>query len=296
MKSLKIAIVSLFILVWAGPAYSQMQPFVKPLQPCVSYDSDTHVLDTYWGYVSTYVTPVTLGLNENFFFSGPQDRNQPTVFYPGVHERVFFTSFVVSSTMSQLSWFLGQDTETATVDITLSCKSPRNLGDWTPNGRYVWNDLVFYDQYFWFNRCATPVQGDIPGVTIQPNTGNLKCWLHYPISGPKGDTGPQGPQGIEGAKGDSGRPGPSGPQGPAGPQGPPGPAGTGPTASQPYTLPRNGTLTITDNRVTPMSIITLQYVGMTDLTCLPPVTTQIQTGRFTVRGLANKQFRYVVFN
>ena len=56
-------------------------------------------------------------------------------------------------------------------------------------------------------------------------------------------------------------------------------------------MPKNGLLTITDARVTPASVLVLQYVGGS---LLPPIAIEVKAGKLTVAGLAGKQFRYVV--
>jgi collagen triple helix repeat protein len=304
MKSvmLKGSILCFLLVVLPCQAYSQavFQPSVKPIFHCVTWHVDTGILDTYWGYVSTYATPVTIEPGNNFFFPGPPNRNQPTVFYPGVHDRVFFSSFVPTPSMSQLTWFLDGNAATAPNDVQDACDPPGQVGQWKATAFYSWNVMVVHNGANWLYLCHSSRSGEEPGISA--------CWRLQAITGPKGDPGPQGPQGIQGPKGDTGpqgqgkigergEAGPPGPQGPSGPQGPAGTPGTGAalTASQAYTLPRAGSIIITDSRVTPTSMITLQYVGGGPA-CAPPVATQIQPGRFTVIGIANKQFRYVVFN
>jgi hypothetical protein len=146
--------------------------------------------------------------------------------------------------------------------------------------------------------------------------------------GPQGQPGPQGLQGIQGIqgskgdrgdKGDRGAPGqsvigtvePAGHNctnggvkytdatgvrfvcnGAPGPQGPPG-NGNSIISTQVYTFPPGCNLTIVDARVTPNSVIYLQYVGGG---ISPPVAIRIEAGRFTVSGIAHKPFRYVIFN
>jgi hypothetical protein len=73
----------------------------------------------------------------------------------------------------------------------------------------------------------------------------------------------------------------NGAPGAQGPQGPPG-NGNVFTSSQVYTFPHSCRLTIVDARITPNSVIYLQYVGGG---IIPPVAISIEAGRFTVSGL-----------
>jgi hypothetical protein len=89
----------------------------------------------------------------------------------------------------------------------------------------------------------------------------------------------------------------SGPTGATGPTGPPGPPGGGniyPSALI-HTFPRGGVLRIEDSNVAATSVILLQYVGgggnPSELLVL-----NVEAGRFTAKGRAGRQFRYVVFN
>ena len=124
--------------------------------------------------------------------------------------------------------------------------------------------------------------------------------------GPKGDTGPQGPKGDTGApgaqglKGDTGDRGPVGPQGPIGPQGPQGPQGPAAPntvfASTIYTIAKGDKITIQDARITPTSVILLQYVGGDKGKGDDLRVESIVAGAFTVHGKHDEPFRYVIIN
>ena len=293
---LKGFILCLFMLALPAEALCQVQGQVWPILHCVTYNSDTGELRAYFGYVSTHTTTVTIGADYNFFFPGPANRNQPTVFEPGIHGWAFPTVFIVNSEIPQLTWVLDQTTVTASNDSALYCGNvtPGIPGPQGPQGPPGLQGL----------------QG-IQGIQGLPGE-----------KGENGDAGAPGALGAKGDKGDPGTPGQSvistaepvgsnctyggvkytdatgirfvcnGAPGAQGPQGPPGNSNTF-TSAQLYTFPRTCTLTIVDARVTPNSLIYLQYAGGG---IIPPVATSIEAGRFTVSGIANKQFRYVVFN
>jgi hypothetical protein len=60
-----------------------------------------------------------------------------------------------------------------------------------------------------------------------------------------------------------------------------------------FTFPRNGRLTITDARITPDTVVQVEYVGGS---LLPGLAVDIAAGRFTAVGLPGKKFRYVLIN
>jgi len=113
----------LSFLVFISLVRGQIQGEVIPLLDCVVYHPDTKKLDAFFGYASSHAVPVIIGEDNNFFFPGPPNRNQPTVFQPGVHEGVFFTSFDVNSEIPQLTWVLDQSTATASNDTALYCNN-----------------------------------------------------------------------------------------------------------------------------------------------------------------------------
>jgi hypothetical protein len=64
------------------------------------------------------------------------------------------------------------------------------------------------------------------------------------------------------------------------------------SASQPYTFPRNGVLTITDPAVSPTSVLIVQYVGANRSGDSRIVS--VGNGQFTVRGTSQRQLRYIL--
>ena len=281
--------------------------------PLVRYDVNDNRLTTYWGYSSTFQSPIHLDIGEdNFFSPGVLFRNQPTDFQPGVHENLFTTSFQVSGSQTQITWFLNGRTATARADTNLACDPPPNLGEWDAGRSYGSYVSVSHNSVLWVSPFQVlPAQRGEPGVD--------RFWspiLLRGAQGPKGDTGDKGDRGDQGTPGVSviGQAEPpgsnctyggvkytdvntihyvcNGAPGPQGPQGLPGNNNVFPSA-QAYTFPRDGTLTIVDSHITPSSMITLQYVGGA---LLPPAAINIQAGRFTAVGIPSRQFRYVVIN
>ena len=313
MKSLVLrSFLCLFALTmpFAQRAFSQE---VIPILRCVRYDINDNRLTTYWGYSSTFQSPLHLDIGEdNFFTPGILFRNQPADFQPGIHENIFTTSFQVSGSQTQITWFLNGRTATARADTNLACDPPPSLGQWDAGRSYGSYVSVSHNSVLWVSPFQVlPAQRGEPG--IDPFWSPL---LLRGAQGPKGDTGEKGDTGD---RGDTGQPGqsvigqaePPGSNctyggvkytdavnirfvcnGAPGPQGPPGNPNVFPSA-QAYTIPRGGTLTVLDSHVTANSVITLQYVGG-DL--LPPIAINIQSGRFTAVGIPNRQFRYVVVN
>src|SRR3712207_3532268 len=106
--SLRVLMLCLF--AFALPDVGLAQGEIRPILNCIEYVPEEGKIVAYFGYSSSFTTPVTLEAGEegNFFFPGPQNRNQPTVFHPGVHDRVFATSFVLNPLTPQLTWFLGE--------------------------------------------------------------------------------------------------------------------------------------------------------------------------------------------
>jgi len=100
---------------------------VVPLLDCVIYRADTNTLLAFFGYASTYPTTVHIDVGENNFFSpGVIFRNQPTDFLPGLHQNEFATSFQVSGSQTQITWFLDGRTITAKNDSSLYCQASSN--------------------------------------------------------------------------------------------------------------------------------------------------------------------------
>src|SRR5215471_11386281 len=324
--SLIVLILASFALALPYSGSAQFTPEIRPVVNCISYvpfpDGTCCKIGVYFGYVSSYTTTITIPAgNDNFFFPEDPNLNQPTVFQPGVHDKVFFTSFVLSPSEPDLTWFLAAGSATARNDTSLLCDLPRYAGDWSLGqaqlGNYRPGDLVRHNGFLW----VLPYTGLATAEPGVPDDWNI--WPG-PIQGPQGPQGLQGPKGDQGAKGDTGaqgpqglpgpqglqgsqgpqgtqgligNPGPIGPQGPQGPAGPIGPAGNPNIfpSSQVYTFVGTSTMTISDPHVVATSLILIQYV-QPGVGGSPTTVTSVQTGQFTVTGTSGRQFRYVVFN
>jgi hypothetical protein len=136
-----IALSLLFLPIAPGhKSQAQLIPEVIPFIDCTMFHFDTKALITFWGYVSTFSTTVTIPVGDNnFFFPEPRDWNQPTVFEPGIHHSVLVTSFVVDpSGMQQLSWLIraGSLMQSATTrnDPSLYCSTGGLPGPPGPQG------------------------------------------------------------------------------------------------------------------------------------------------------------------
>lgn len=201
-----------FLLTVPTPGFGQQ---IIPLLSCVTYQSATNTLQAYFGYASSATTTVHLDVGQqNFFFPGISFRGQPTDFEPGVHDRVFMTSFQISASQPQVTWFLGGTAAIARSEVLRTCDRPRFRGPWTLGGSYDWGELVSHDGWLWAAEGGVPPQS-------RPAPGTSGLWELWPLGqiGPTGPAGPQGPEGPAGAMG------PAGPLGPAGMPGAPGPAG-----------------------------------------------------------------------
>jgi len=202
---------------------------IIPIVNCVIYNPHGVADDTlgmFFGYVSTYTTTVTIPFGDNnFFFPGTPNLNQPTVFEPGIHDRVFFTTIQPSPSQPDLTWFLCTGAATATQSPSLLCNLPPLRGDWIAGRDYSPGDLVRDNGSLWVLPLTTNDQGHTePGVTGT----QWEIWpgpLQGPM-GPPGAQGPQGLQGIQGIPGAQGAKGDTGPQGLQGLKGDPGPQGT----------------------------------------------------------------------
>jgi hypothetical protein len=141
---------------------------VAPLLDCVNYDQADDLVTAYWGYVNTSQVEVdVLTGGSNLFIPAPADQGQPQIFDPGVHHKVFATTFLLSDTTS-LTWYLGGFTATATNDPSLYCTSPYvPPGPPGPQGP----------------------KGDTGPARPQGPVGS---------QGPVGPQGPQGPAGVSG--------------------------------------------------------------------------------------------------
>jgi hypothetical protein len=201
----------------AQPSFGQFQPKVVPTIDCVTAHPDTGTLDVFFGYASSYTGLVTLDAgSRNFFFPGSQNRNQPTVFLPGVHDRVFFTSFTPSPQQTELSWSLDGTIVTAFDDLSMYCGRARPVtnwkGQWNSTSSYLIGDAVSHLGSSWLALQES--------TNVEPIDG--AAWATIARKGEMGAQGPQGPKGDSGATGPQGLQGIQGPAGPVGPQGPPG--------------------------------------------------------------------------
>jgi hypothetical protein len=178
---------------------------------CGHYESSTNTVFFTFGYHNPNPGPVTILISaDNFFSPGVLSRGQPTEFLPGMHHHVFTTSFQVSGTLQQITWFLDGNTSVAngvqfqppnTPTVTL-CSEQGPAGPTGPTGP----------------------EGPAGPTGATGATGP---------TGPTGATGATGPTGPTGPTGATGREGPAGPTGPTGATGPVGPTGPGgPTGTQ----------------------------------------------------------------
>jgi hypothetical protein len=230
--SLWLFIAGVFALALPNSGLAQQPaPEVIPILNCVTFNPHgvaDNTLGMFFGYVSTYTTTVTIPFGEsNFFFPGTQNLNQPTVFEPGIHDRVFFTTIQPNPDQPDLTWFLGTGAATATLSPSLLCNLPPFLGDWTAGQDYFPGQLVRHNGFLWVLPLTTINGHTEPGATVT----EWDIWPG-PIQGPMGPPGTQGPQGPQGLQGIQGIPGTQGPKGDTGPQGlqglkgDPGPQGT----------------------------------------------------------------------
>ena len=234
--SMGILFAGILAVVLPDACYAQASE-VRPVVNCITFvpSGGGFELGVYFGYVSTFTSQVTFDVGvQNFFSPGVLFRNQPTVFDPGVHDKVFFTHFFVSASQPQITWSVNGLTATGRDDTSLLCDLPHYAGDWSPTGSpfgpYHPGDLVRHNGFLWALPLTSDGTGE-PGVSQQ--------WNIWPgaVPGPQGPPGPQGAQGATGATGSTGLQGPQGPagpqglqgaqgaMGPSGSQGPPGPAG-----------------------------------------------------------------------
>lgn len=230
----------------------------------------------------TFSTTPAAGLTSLSTSAGP--------FYPAFHPDV--TSYtlvpVISDDVADTTVTAAPGSPTAVMQVSINNGAPIALQSGQASPALA------------FTGCNNVINLNVvtPGTQTRDYTINVTragCEAQGP-AGPEGPAGPKGDTGATGAQGPTGPQGARGPAGPAGPQGAQGPAGTSSNifpSQQVYTFPKNGKLTVTDARVMTNSIIFLQYVGGS---ILPPLTVEINAGRFTVAGLPNKKFRYVVFN
>jgi hypothetical protein len=225
----------LITLALLAPRVATAQSVLTPTLSCTTYDPDTHRLTAYFGYTMQDAPGservIDIGL-QNFFSPGAVFRNQPTTFRAGIHERVFATSFAVSGSLTQISWFLSGAIVSAKVDVTTECAPGAYRGAWASDGAYSWNNVVLHAGLLWVDKYTDGayVTNEPGGPPILNPVGLLEnFWVPFDArrgpQGPEGPAGPQGPEGPAGTPGANGAPGIQGEPGPAGPAGPIGPAG-----------------------------------------------------------------------
>ena len=140
------------------------------------YNVNTDTLDTYWGYAAT--APVHLDVGQNdFFFPGVLFRHQPTDFQAGVHENVFMTSFQVSASTPQITWFLNGRSETARM-TNPPYDPPRGTGEWDPSVTYTQNTVVSFNGLLWVSPYETI---SAPNLNVQPGT-NAAFWRLFSLT------------------------------------------------------------------------------------------------------------------
>jgi Collagen triple helix repeat (20 copies) len=312
MRSFRVGIglLVLSVIGLARPHYANAQsPQLVPVLKCVIYNNDTNTLIAFFGYASTFTTTAHVDIGPNNFFSpGVLFRGQPTDFLTGVHDQVFGTSFVVSGSSTQITWFLNGNLVTAANDPSHYCGATATMpavwrGPWVASTTYAAGDIVSDQGSSWSALVAS--------TGVEPIEGTF-----WTLVAAKGDQGPQGVAGSPGLQGQIGNPGLPGPPGapgspgPPGVQGPPGLPGSSNAfpASQVLTLSKRGRLDVTDANVTPTSIIILQYVGGSPAHghdddgrddghgTRHPHASDISAGHFNVDGIPSRQFRYVVIN
>jgi hypothetical protein len=272
METVRLPLLGLAILML--PAITSAQAVV-PIVNCVSLDRTANVMTIYFGYVSSYPKAVSVPIGpQNFFFPDPAFRDQLAVFEPGLHEKVFVTTADLN-VVEDLTWILPDGSVTATADKSPQCSAPPLIwrGAWDPTRPYKAGDVVSHDGSAWV------AKRDVTGVA--PAEGD-----DWELVARKGDAGKAGPQGLQG---------PPGPKGDPGPQGPAGNARIFPSEGA-HTFPSHGTISISDPRVTPGSLIMIQYVGGSGPGGAAPSVISVSSGRFTAAGVAGRQIRYVVFN
>lgn len=174
---------------------------VVPLLKCVVRDDANNRLLAFFGYASSFQQPVTLDIGPNNFFSpGVLFRNQPTEFLPGVHLDVFSTSFQVSASLPQVTWFINSGTPNnsfavAKDDRALDCTAGRtslnSRGPWAAATAYGTGDVVTDLGSSWVALRAS--------LGVEPTEG-----VDWSLVAGKGERGDQGAPGTPGAPGGDG--------------------------------------------------------------------------------------------
>jgi hypothetical protein len=289
----------------AAPAAAHAANGLSPIADCretTTISGETYTT-VWWGYANLNGVPISPGPADDYFDPQPFFRGQPLTFDPGIYHRVFSTTFV-STGGATLSWYLFGDAATADSTVPQCEASARYVswaGPWRSDLTYAPNDLVTSGGATWLSQGSAA--GDTPGAGgaswielaakgadgAQGEKGDKGDAGQAGLQGPKGDKGDKGDTGLQGPKGDKGDTGPIGPQGPAGDPGVV-------RSSSPVTLDRTGHATVVDSRVTPTSVVLVQYVG-TALKGNPAPTwvESVADGRFDVAGASGATVRWVAF-
>jgi hypothetical protein len=270
----------------AAPARAQ-DPTVH--LTCARYSAEDNTVVGFFGWINPGPTTTELIGENNFFSPGVLFRGQPTTFGGlGEDPFAFRTHFQVSASQTQVTWFLRGSTAVLKQSSAPSCGPPDMywVGDWSP-GIYLKSDVVFHAGTTWVAERA-------PGFT-EPGVG--PAWRPLASAGPQGPAGPTGaagpagPVGPVGSQGERGEAGTRGPAGPRGPVGPPAQPMTFPSART-HSFSDRGRRRVTDPRVTPMSVVLIQYVGRGGFR--PTSVARQRTGSFVAIGSPGSRFRYVV--
>jgi hypothetical protein len=93
-------------LAFAVPADAASDTLV-PILDCATVSADGTTETAFFGYTSTFSSPVNVDVGPNNFFTpGALYRGQPTVFNPGNFPHEFATTFSLAAGQSILDWFL----------------------------------------------------------------------------------------------------------------------------------------------------------------------------------------------
>ena len=309
-------------------ALAQPVATVIPIVSSVYVNPQKTRMFVFFGYINTGSSPINRTFGPHNFMSPGAEilPGQPFFFLPGRRDYKW-DNLIDLSQQTLLTWTLNGMPVTATPDLA---NNPIYQFPMTWHGRwlrdvYLPNSVVSHNGSLWIMVEASkdylpepsPTSPDWkpfdPGGfngTIGPQGPQGETGLTGPqgiqgpqgetgLPGPKGDTGPQGAKGDTGSKGATGATGPQGPMGPQGPTGPTGPTVNFPGFSAALKIPKSGTLTVQDAKVTPSSVIYVQYIGGQSNGLLPnlgPNVVEVKAGQFVVRGRAQASFRYIVFD
>jgi len=173
------------------PTFGQSST-VTPVLDCVVYHQESNALTAYFGYVNTSASTMHVDVGPNNFFSpGILFRNQPTDFLPGEHHRVFSTSFQVSASQPQITWFLQGSFVVAKNDTSLYCSPPTVFtyqGRLTDGGSPAGGQYDFQFRLFGGETEPAPL-GSIEVGDVQVSAGVFSVQLDFgalPFAGAPG--------------------------------------------------------------------------------------------------------------